>query len=197
MKHELLEKLSKKGFSKEIIRAFERSDREKYILERYRYVAYEDAALPIGCAQTISQPSTVAFMLELLDLKDNQKILEVGSGTGYVLSLISELSKNSEVFGVERIEELVNRSKEILNFQDKKIQVFNSSGDLGLKEFAPFDRIIVSASAKGFPTDLISQLKIGGIMVIPIDDFVFKITKSERGFLEEGFSDFLFVPLVE
>jgi protein-L-isoaspartate(D-aspartate) O-methyltransferase len=196
-KEVLIKSLIEKGFSFKIVEAFRKVPREKSVLKRFKSVSYEDIALPIGFEQTISQPYTIAFMLDLLNLRDNQKILEVGSGSGYVLCLISEISKNSEVFGVERIEEFVVRSNELLKSLDKEnVKVFNADKEIGLKRYAPFDRLLVSAFAKEIPKELISQLNVRGIMVIPIKNSIFKIIKTEKGFDSKEFPGFSFVPLI-
>jgi protein-L-isoaspartate(D-aspartate) O-methyltransferase len=197
-KEVLIDSLKKKGFSSEIIKAFENVDRELYFLEEYRGRAYEDTAFPIGFDQTISQPSTIAFMLDLLELKEDSKVLEVGSGSGYVLSLISEISKNKEkIFGIEIISEFVVKSRRTLKAEGKeKIRVYHNTEEVGLSKYAPFNRILVSASARKVPKDLISQLEYGGIMVLPVGDSIFKITKRKEGISSEEFPGFSFVPLI-
>jgi len=192
-KKELIEKLRKQKFPEIILKAFEKVEREKFIPEEYRDDVYEDIALPIGHGQTISQPYTIAFMLNLLELHDNQKILEVGSGSGYVLALISEISKNSELFGIERIKELAEKSKEAL----PEINIIYGNGYKGLKKEAPFDRILVSASADKIPPELVKQLKIGGILVCLVYDSIIKLQKLENKNKIEEYPGFIFVPLIE
>ena len=109
-KQQLIQELKKEGFSDKILKAFETIKREDFIPEKFKEYAYENESLPIEEGATISQPYTIAFMLNLLELKDNQKILEIGSGSGYVLALINEISKNSEIYGIERIKGLVESS---------------------------------------------------------------------------------------
>ena len=106
-KNNLIDSLYNQGFKENIVKAFEKVEREAFIPDTYRSGAYEDIALPIGQGQTISQPSTIAFMLDLLDVQNGQKILEVGSGSGYVLALLSEMNSEGKIMGAERIEELV------------------------------------------------------------------------------------------
>ena len=157
-KQQLIAHLKQQGFSQRIIQAFENVNREDFVLKQYKEHAYQDSPLPIGYGQTISQPYTIAFMLDLLELKSNLNILEIGSGSGYVLGLINELSKNSEIYGIERIGKLVHNSKKVL--KDKKnIKIIHGDGSKGLKKYGPYDRILISASAEEIPQKIISQLK--------------------------------------
>ena len=162
IKEDLILEFKKQGFSEKIVEAFEKIERKDFIPKKYKIFSYEDIALPIGKKQTISQPFTIAFMLDLLELKNNQKILEIGSGSGYVLALINEISKNSELFGIERIPELEERSKRILkNF--KNIHIFCRDGSKGFPEEAEkklFDRILISATSEKIPQKLVKQLRV-------------------------------------
>ena len=195
-KKQLILSLQKHGFSEEIILAFEKVDREKFIPSIFKKFAYVDEPISIGHDQTISQPSTIAFMLDLLELEDNQKILEVGSGSGYVLALISEISKKSKIFGAERIKGLADRSKK--NSQNyKQIKVIFSDGSKGLKAYAPFDRILVSASAGEIPEKLVEQLKDNGILVCPVRNNLTQIKKSDGEIVKKEFPGFAFVPLIK
>lgn len=165
-KQQLLSSLQQKGFSKKILNAFEKVPRENFIPFQVRSQAYEDIALPIGNGQTISQPYTIAEMLSLLELKKGQNILEVGSGCGYVLALISEIT-NSKVYGIEIIKELADKSKQ--NLKDyRNIKIYNKNGTEGLEKFSPFTRILISAASKRIPEKLSEQLKNNGILVAPI-----------------------------
>jgi len=195
-KKELIESLRYHGFSEKIIRAFEKIKREEFLPEKEKKYAYEDTALPIGYMQTISQPYTIAFMLDLLELKDEQKILEVGSGSGYVLALISKISKNSEIFGIERIKELAENSRTKLE-KYRNIKIIYGGGFKGLKEEAPFDRILVSASAEEIPEALIKQLKYNGVLVSPVGGSILKIKKTKKENKIEEYPGFVFVPLIE
>lgn len=197
-KTELINSLKKHGFPENVIGAFANVQREDFVLEKFRSMAYEDIALPLGSEQTISQPYTIAFMLGLLKLKDRQKILEIGSGSGYVLALIFEISKDSEIYGVERIRELAEKSERILKRKGySDITIFHGDGSKGLKEKAPFDRILVSASAKEIPKQLVEQLVEGGVLVAPVKDSIFQIKKKEDGEDVNEFPGFVFVPLIE
>ena len=195
-KHRLIKYLHAQGFSDKIVESFRRVNRENFIPEHLREYAYENKPLPIGEGQTISQPYTIAFMLKLLELKDRQKILEVGSGSGYVLALISEISDNSEIYGIERIKELADKSRENLKNR-KNIEVICADGSLGLKQKAPFDRILVSASARQIPQKLIEQLKIDGILVSCVNYSIVYVKKTSEGNEIKEFPGFIFVPLVE
>jgi protein-L-isoaspartate(D-aspartate) O-methyltransferase len=195
-KQQLINHLKQHNFPKPILEAINKVNRKKYIPEEFKKVAYLDNAQPIGHGQTISQPYTIAFMLFHLELKDNQKILEVGSGSGYVLDLISNISKNSRIFGIERIKSLAEKSKQILKNKNK-IKIINKNGSKGLKEEAPFDRILVSASANQIPENLINQLKVGGILVIPIKDSIIVLKKNNKEHTIKEHYGFIFVPLIE
>jgi protein-L-isoaspartate(D-aspartate) O-methyltransferase len=176
--------------------AFKKIERKKFISKEFHMHAYEDSPLPIGAGQTISQPHTIAFMLDLLELKDNQKILEVGSGSGYVLALISKISKNSQIYGIERIKGLADKSKRALK-NEKNIEIIHGDGSRGLPKASPLDRILTSAAADELPQKLIKQLKIGGILVAPVRNSIvyLKKTKTKNKILE--FPGFRFVPLIE
>ncbi|MEM3074398.1 MAG: protein-L-isoaspartate(D-aspartate) O-methyltransferase [Candidatus Pacearchaeota archaeon] len=195
-KEKLIENLRKNKFSENIVKAFEKVPREKFVPKHWEEHAYEDTALSIGEGQTISQPYTIAFMLSLLELdklEEKSSVLEVGSGSGYVLALLRELTKG-EVYGIERIKALFKRSKDTL--KNENIKIFCKDGTKGLKKFSPYDRILVSASGKEIPKALIEQLKIGGIIVIPIGSSIFQIKKTTSGFIKREFSGFVFVPLI-
>jgi len=191
-----LESLKKQGFSEYIVKAFERVSRESFVPYHWKEHTYDDSALDIGFGQTISQPYTIAFMLSLLELKDNQKIIEIGSGSGYVLALINELSPDSKIYGVERLGVLAVKSQEILHDKEN-IQVFKKDGYDGLKKYSPYDRILISAAADELPKHLINQLKIGGIMVVPVQNSIFHIKKTAHGFIKKEFPGFVFVPLIK
>ena len=194
-KESMLKILKSEGFSDKIIRAFHDVRREDFVPDEMKKYAYANDALPIGHQQTISQPSTIAFMLSLLELKDKQKILEVGSGSGYVLALMARISGNSEIYGIERIRELAERSRTILkNFSN--VQIINNDGSKGLKDKAPFDRILVSAKCSELPEALIEQLEQGGILVMPLGNSIIKLRKNKKLEIEE-YPGFVFVPLIK
>jgi protein-L-isoaspartate(D-aspartate) O-methyltransferase len=194
IKEELLALLRAKGYSDKIVSAFEKVNRESFIPFEYKKDAYEDIALPIGCGQTISQPSTIAFMLSLLDLKPRQKVMEVGSGSGYVLALISEMLINSEIYGVEIVPELVERSMSLLSAYEN-VSVRLAGPRLGLPEIAPFDRILVSASASEIPKSLLDQLGDEGIILCPVRDTIIKAAETNGDLNMEKYPGFAFVEL--
>jgi len=185
--------------TKVIIEAFESIDRKDFVLEKYSDLAYEDIALSIDFGQTISQPTTVAFMLELLKPARGQKILEVGSGSGWVAAMLAEIvGSTGKIFGLEIIPKLATFGrKNLAKYNLPQAEIIQAEKNLGLPKEAPFDRILVSASASVFPNELIHQLKNGGILVLPIRNSIYKIVKkSEMELITHEFPGFIFVPLV-
>lgn len=185
--------------TREIIEAFLSVDRKDFIPPGYENEAYGDYPLPIGYGQTISQPTTVAFMLELLQPKKGEKILDVGSGSGWTTALLAKLvGPEGKVFGTEIIPPLTVFSQDNLaKYGFSWAKILQSGPGLGLPEEAPFDKILVSASAKNLPIELVGQLKVGGAMVIPIGYSVFRIVKKPDGKREtQEFPGFSFVPLI-
>lgn len=199
-KQELLRKLRECHFSEEIINAFAKVPRENFVSPELRDVVYEDTPLPIGNNQTISQPYTIAVMLTMLDLEKGQKVLEVGSGCGYVLALINEITKE-KVFGIEVVKELAEKSKE--NLKHYNVEIYNRNGKYGLKENSPFDRILISAACKEVPKTLLNQLTDEGILVAPIGKEIYdcsmvKIQRQGNEFIEKKrYGEFSFVEFVE
>ncbi len=202
-KKELIAKLIKKGVlkSKKVIEAFEKVPREKFVLHGYEDRAYEDIPLLIGYGQTISQPTTIAIMLESLDLERYHKVLDVGTGLGYLAALLAEIVKDGKVITIEVIPDLYEKAKENLK-EYKNVVCILGDGSKGYEKEAPYDRIVVSAAAQRIPRALIDQLKVKGKMVIPIGDMEYqemyviekigedRIKKSSLGY-------FVFVPLIE
>jgi len=201
-KMQLLQSLKEQGFSKEIIEAFSKVKRENFLSDRLREYAYEDNAFSIGEGQTISQPSTIAIMLSLLETKKGQKILEIGSGCGYVLALLSVLvGEKGRVYGIERIKQLADSSKNFLK-KYRNIGVYNKNGIEGLQEKAPFDRIMISAGYDKIPAKLNSQLKENGLIVAPLgkthEKFMMQFQKIKgKLVLKKEIASFAFVPLIE
>ncbi len=203
-KQQLFQKLKAMGFSKKIINAFSNVRREDFVPEEFKGQAYEDTALPIGNGQTISQPYTIAVMLSELDLKPGQKILEVGSGSGYVLALISEIiGKKGRIFGLEVVKDLAKKSKESLELGGcKNVEVHARNGFNGFPEKAPFDRILMSAAVRDIPKPLLKQLKDKGILVAPKgprfqQDIVVIQKQGEKFITKSEIPGFIFVPFVE
>jgi protein-L-isoaspartate(D-aspartate) O-methyltransferase len=201
-KSQLLQSLKQQGFSVEILDAFSKVPREDFIPAQLKSRAYEDTALPIGKSQTISQPYTIAVMLSLLELQKSQKVLEVGSGCGYVLALLSELVRDKgQVFGIEIIKELAEKSKQNLK-NYKNVKVYNKNGADGLKEKAPFSKILISAGCREIPKKLLSQLKNNGILVAPVgpsyEQSLVAIQKKKNKFIiKKKIPGFIFVRFVE
>lgn len=173
--------------------------REIFVPDSLKDEAYADKPLPIGKGQTISQPYIVALMTELLKLKGNEKVLEIGTGSGYQAAILAKLAK--VVYTIDRIPELVEKAQKHINELDIENVVFKvGDGTLGLPEFAPFDRIIVTAAAPEVPQALKDQLADRGIIVIPVGSHYFqtlKVIKKQKGkMIEEDSIDCVFVPLI-
>lgn len=185
-----------------IIEAFKKVERKHFVLSNYEKEAHEDYPLPIGYGQTISQPLTVAFMLELLQPKRNDKILDVGSGSGWQTALLAYIvGTEGKVYAVEVIPELYEfgkRNVEKLGF--KNVEFYLEDGSTGLADKEPFDKIIVAAAAPEIPKTLLKQLKKGGRLVIPIGRFTQEIVLIEKindkEYKEKRYSNFAFVPLL-
>lgn len=199
-KTQLLQSLKQKGFSNKILNAFSNVKREDFIPKQLKNMAYDDIALPIGNGQTISQPYTIAIMLSMLSLNPGQKVLEIGSGCGYVLALISEITK-TRVYGIEIIKELAEKSKQ--NLKDyENIEVYNRNGAEGLPEKKPFNRILISAAIKEIPKNILDQLEDKGILIAPLgsdhSQDLIAIQRKDNSFIEKKrISGFIFVPFVE
>ncbi len=178
--------------------AFKKIDRKDFVPEDYKIEAYEDYALPIGYDQTISQPTTVGFMLEQLDVKAGNRVLDLGSGSGWTTALLSVLvGPKGFVQGIERIPELVLFAQTNIDAYDiKNAEIRQASKTLGISK-EHYDRILVSAEAKKVPTELLEQLSDGGIMLIPVGDSIIRVLKKSKTKTEEKvFPGFIFVPLI-
>lgn len=161
--------------------------------------AYEDKAFPIGEGQTISQPYTVAFQSELLEVKPGDKVLEIGTGSGYQASILYLLG--AEVHSIEYQKNLFDKTKKFLSKLGISVHFYFGDGSQGIPSHAPFDKIIVTAGAPVVPTSLLKQLKVGGILVIPVGDRktqkMMKLTKkTEKKIIQEEHDNFAFVPLL-
>lgn len=183
-----------------ILAAFEQVPREAFLPPELASRAYEDNALPIGLGQTISQPSMIALMLAALECEPHHRVLEVGSGSGYVLALLSHLG--CQVFGVERHAELAARSRETLRtIGVTQVVVTEGDGALGLPAHAPYDRILVSAGAAAIPDALLAQLAEGGRLVMPVggseSQILVTCERDDKGTLHyRAGSSCVFVPLI-
>ena len=200
LRKQLVDVLSKKGINNpKILEGINSIPRHLFIDNAFVNFAYKDQAFPIGSGQTISQPYTVAFQTELLDPQPYEKILEVGTGSGYQTSLLLYLE--SDVYSIERQKELYLKTKSFLPKLGYKCHLIYGDGYKGLPKFAPFDKIIVTAGAPELPFALIEQLSIGGILVIPIGVkeqkmTVFLKTNKDSHEIISEYRDFKFVPLL-
>ena len=200
-KTQLLKSLKQEGFSKDILNAFSRVKRESFISDNMKHLAYENNALPIGEGQAISQPYTIATMLALLSLKKSQKVLEIGSGCGYVLALISDIvGSKGKVYGIEIIKSLADKSR--INLSEYgNVEVYHGNGSKGLIGKASFDKIIISAALEEIPKHLIQQLKDKGLIVAPIGSQYEQTLTSfqkvnDKLEVREEIPGFVFVPFV-
>ena len=202
LRKKLLDSLRDKGITDEnVLNAMMNIPRHFFLDTALEHIAYQDRAFPIGEGQTISQPYTVAYQTQLLEVSPHQKILEIGTGSAYQAMVLAEMG--ASVFTIERQRNLFESNKKfVLKSRYPGIKFFYGDGFEGLPTFAPFDKIIITAAAPFIPPKLIDQLKPGGKMVIPLDEDgrqkMMRITKNADGSLdEETFSDFSFVPMLK
>jgi protein-L-isoaspartate(D-aspartate) O-methyltransferase len=181
-----------------IQKAFKEVDRRLFVLPTTVRYASIDAPLDIGYGQTISQPYTVRLMLEWLDVKPGQKILDVGSGSGWTTALLGVLvGSKGQIYGVERISQLVKYGRNNLKKQGtKNAMIYQATKKLGLPQFTPYDRILVSASAANIPLELLDQLASNGKMVIPVGYSIMEISKTNGIVDVIEHPGFVFVPLI-
>lgn len=190
---------SHKITDKNVLIAMGNVPRHLFLSKDFEDRAYDDVALPIDEEQTISQPYTVAFQTQALEIKPGDKVLEIGTGSGYQAAILAEMG--AEVYSVERIEKLFKMGKVNLQPYYKNVHLYLSDGTLGLPDKAPFDKIIVTAAAPRLPETLLEQLKPGGIAIIPIGSLKIQkmvlITKSvDNKISQKELGDFRFVPLI-
>ena len=203
-RRELVDKLSRLGIKdKNVLKALNTVKRELFVGDEFKRFAYDNNALPINSNQTISQPYTIAFMTELLNVNKGSKVLEIGTGSGYQAAILCEMG--AKVYSVERLQELSIKAKEILEQLHFKVKIKCDDGTKGWKEFSPYDGIIVTAGSPKVPKSLVDQLGINGHLVIPVGDrisqrlvHVRKIETKEKKIkiLKDSFKDFRFVPLL-
>jgi protein-L-isoaspartate(D-aspartate) O-methyltransferase len=197
---QLVDILKQKGIEDEdVLKAIGKVQRHYFFDETFWNQAYRDIAFPIGEGQTISQPYTVAYQTQLLHIKKGDKVLEIGTGSGYQACILLELGAN--VYTIERQEKLYTRTTQVLPYMGYKPQFFLGDGSKGIPAHAPYDKIIVTAGAPLVPDTLLKQLNIGGIMVIPVGDeqsqkMVTILKIGENDYEKHVLDTFRFVPLV-
>ena len=200
LRKKLIENLASKGISNSnVLDAMNKIPRHLFMDNAFVNFSYQDKAFPIGAGQTISQPYTVAFQSQLLEIKPYEKVLEVGTGSGYQAAVLSLL--DAEVFTIERQRELFLKTKKFLPSLGFNCMFVYGDGYKGMPNFAPFDKIIITCGAPFIPEDLVSQLKVGGRMVAPIGDgdtqvmhLIEKISETETRLTTHG--EFSFVPML-
>lgn len=184
-----------------VLAAMEVVDRGRFVTGLFSDRAYEDMPLPIACGQTISQPSVVGLMTQALDVRPRDTVLEIGTGSGYQAAILAKLARR--VYTVERHRRLVSETGKLFaELGLTNVTSMLSDGSFGLPEQAPFDRIIVTAAAEDPPGPLLAQLKIGGIMVLPVGQSdavqqLIKVTRTETGLDYDELTSVRFVPLLE
>ena len=184
-----------------VLNAMEGIDRGIFVKGLFAERAYEDMPLPISCGQTISQPSVVGLMTQALRLTGREKVLEVGTGSGYQAAVLSQLARR--VYTVDRHRRLVADARKVFEALDlSNITAFTADGSFGLPDQAPFERILVTAAAEDPPGPLLAQLRIGGIMVLPVGQsdtvqHLIRVTRTEQGYEYDELRPVRFVPLVE
>lgn len=202
LRKKLVDSLRDKGITDEdLLKAMMNIPRHYFLDTALEHIAYQDRAFPISEGQTISQPYTVAYQTQLLEVKPFEKILEIGTGSAYQAVVLAEMG--AQVFTIERQKKLFDLNKSfILKSKYPNIKYFYGDGFEGLPTYAPFDKVIITAAAPFIPPRLIEQLKTGGKMVIPLENNgrqkMLRLTKKEDGsYDEETFSDFSFVPMLK
>lgn len=184
-----------------VLQAMEKIDRGAFVKSYFTERAYDDMPLPIPCGQTISQPSVVGLMTQALRLTGREKVLEIGTGSGYQAAILSQLARR--VYTVDRHRRLVSEARTVFEALDlANITAFTADGSFGLPEQAPFDRILVTAAAEDPPSPLLAQLRIGGIMVLPVGQsdavqHLIRVTRTDEGYDYDELRPVRFVPLVE
>ena len=202
LRKNLVEDLRNKGITDEnVLNAINNVPRHVFLDSSFLEFAYQDKAFPIGSGQTISQPFTVAFQTSLLKITKGVKVLEIGTGSGYQACVLAEMG--AKVFSIERQRKLYMKTKAFLAEFRYNIKTFLGDGNKGLPTYGPFDRIIITAAAPEIPQNLIDQLKVGGMMVIPLSEnencqTMLRLTKQEDGSMKrETYGDFRFVPMLK
>ena len=201
MRKKLVDSIRRKGIRDErVLEALNSVPRHQFLDSSFLEFAYDDKPFPIGSGQTISRPYTVAFQSELLQLKQGQKVLEIGTGSGYQACVLAEMG--AKVYSVERQKKLYLKTKEFLKKLGYNVKLFYGDGGKGMPAFAPYDRILITAAAPEIPETLLDQLKTGGMLVAPIGggnvQTMIRMKKLENGTFEtEEFGAFRFVPMLQ
>ena len=201
LRKKLVDTVRQKGITDErVLEVLNRLPRHFFLDSAFDEVAYEDRAFPIAVGQTISQPYTVAYQTQLLDVKPHMRVLEIGTGSAYQACVLAELG--AQVFTIERQKKLFDENKTFAYLKKyRNIKFFYGDGFEGLPTYAPFDRVLITAAAPFVPEKLIQQLKPGGKMVLPIGtgdvQTMQRITITEEGPVTETFERFSFVPMLE
>lgn len=202
VKMQFLYALRSKGVTDtRVLNAMERVDRAAFVKGIFSERAYEDMPLPISCGQTISQPSIVGIMTQALNVQPRDKVLEVGTGSGYQAAILAGLARR--VYTVDRYKRLVAEAQTIFSARDiTNITAFTADGSYGYPEQAPFDRILLTAAAEDPPGPLMAQLRVGGIMVLPVGQSdavqsLIRVTRTEDSYEYEELRAVRFVPLLE
>ncbi len=201
MRKQLAELVRSKGISDErILEAINKIPRHFFLDSSFESFAYQDVPFPIGSGQTISQPFTVAFQTQLLEVKRGEKVLEIGTGSGYQACVLLEVG--AKVFTIERQRKLYDKTKLLMEDLGYRPKMFFGDGYKGLPTYAPFDKILVTAGAQETPEDLLKQLKIEGIMVIPVggedgQKMIKIVRKSQNEYVRSEHGNFAFVPMLK
>lgn len=199
-RHQLIETIAEQGIDDlEVLRVFDLTPRHIFLPESVQHRAYEDAPLPIGFQQTASQPSLQALYLKLLQLQPSDRVLEIGTGSGYQTVLLSHLAQH--VYSVERIRELSQRARNVIDqLRISNIALLVGDGTIGWSRYAPYDAILVGAGAPTVPQALVDQLAVGGRLLIPIGSLeeqqLTMVRKTESGITTEDIARCVFVPLL-
>ena len=199
-RQELVDKISENGISDiYVLKAISEVERHKFVPEALLSHAYKDVALPIGYGQTISQPYTVAFMTQSLKVKPDSKILEIGTGSGYQAAILYRMGAN--VYSIERQFEIHERTRNLFDKLEIRVNTKCGDGTIGWDEFAPYDGILVTAGSPTVPPSLLKQLTVGGKLVIPVGDKISQKLRTVTKVAEDNFEildipEFVFVPLI-
>jgi len=200
MRKKLVEEIRRQGITDErVLEAIEAIPRHFFMDDAFTEIAYQNKAFPIGRGQTISQPYTVAFQSQLLKVGYGDKILEIGTGSGYQAGILAHLG--AQVYTIERHQQLSKDAKKLLHHLGYKVRCIYGDGFKGYEHFAPYDKMIITAAAPNIPKALLDQLKVGGVMVVPRDEGgmqrMIRITKTNvDDYSEELFDYFSFVPML-